>query len=279
MVRWYETCTFCRTTGKSPNPYPLLPMEMSMTRHFRWCELYKHGDCIMWCSTVDLLNCPIPLLRIPPYPALQVWLPARMTICLHLPESESHPVMSNSLRPRGLYSPWNSPGQHTGVGSLSLFQGIFPTQGSNPGVLHWRPIFFFFFLPAEPQGEANNTGVCILSLLQGIFPTQELNQGLLHCRWILYQLSYEGSPGLLPIVVPKVSCPRKLLSPRQPGQLVYLSCSHVLVREPPLGPWLTQPMVLDVVKLDWSPSLLLGFWMLNWEKFTRRLGVVLEQLY
>jgi len=33
-----------------------------------------------------------------------------------------------------------------------------------------------------------------LSLLQRIFPSQELNQGLLHCRWILYQLSYQGSP-------------------------------------------------------------------------------------
>ena len=29
---------------------------------------------------------------------------------------------------------------------------------------------------------------------QGIFPTQELNRGLLHCRWILYKLSYQGSP-------------------------------------------------------------------------------------
>ena len=36
--------------------------------------------------------------------------------------------MSNSLRPHGLYSPQNSPGQNTGVGSLSLLQGIFPTQ-------------------------------------------------------------------------------------------------------------------------------------------------------
>ena len=279
MMTWYETCTSCSTTGKSPNPYPLLPLEMSvtrksMTRHFRWCELYKHGDCIMWCSTVDFLNCPIPLLRIPPYPALQVWLPARVTICLHLPERESHPVVSNSLWPHGLYSPWNSPGQHTGVGSLSFFQGIFLSQGSNPGLLHCRQIF----LSAEPEGKPKNTGMCSLSLLQGIFPTQELNQGLLHCRRILYQLSYEGSPGLLPILVPKVSCPRKLLSPRQPGQLVYLSCSHVLVHEPPLGPWLTQPMVL-VLKLDRSPSLLLRFWMLNWEKFTRRLGVVLQHYY
>ena len=38
----------------------------------------------------------------------------------------------------GLYSPWNSPGQNAGVGSLSLLQGIFPTQGSNPGLLHCR---------------------------------------------------------------------------------------------------------------------------------------------
>ena len=44
--------------------------------------------------------------------------------------SESHSVMSDSLQPHGLYSPWNSPGQNIEVGSLSLFQGIFPTQVS-----------------------------------------------------------------------------------------------------------------------------------------------------
>ena len=47
-------------------------------------------------------------------------------------ESESCSVVSDSLPPHGLYSPWNSPGQNTGVGSRSLPQGIFPTQGSNP---------------------------------------------------------------------------------------------------------------------------------------------------
>ena len=36
------------------------------------------------------------------------------------------------------YSPWNFPGQNTGVGSLSLLQGIFPTQGSNPDLPHCR---------------------------------------------------------------------------------------------------------------------------------------------
>ena len=61
--------------------------------------------------------------------------------------SESCSVVSDSLRPHGLYSPWNSPGQNTGVGSLSLLQGIFPTQGLNPGLPHCRRIL----LSAEPQ--------------------------------------------------------------------------------------------------------------------------------
>ena len=51
-------------------------------------------------------------------------------------ESESHSVGSDSLRPHGPYSPWNFPGQNTGVGSLSLLQEIFPIQGSNPGFLY-----------------------------------------------------------------------------------------------------------------------------------------------
>ena len=57
-------------------------------------------------------------------------------------ESESRSVVSDSLRPHGLYSPWNSPGQNTGVGSLSLLQGIFPTQGSNPRLPHYRWILY-----------------------------------------------------------------------------------------------------------------------------------------
>ena len=47
-----------------------------------------------------------------------------------------------SLWPHGLYSPWNSPGQNTGVDSLSLLQGIFPTQGSNPGPPHCRKFIY-----------------------------------------------------------------------------------------------------------------------------------------
>ena len=57
-------------------------------------------------------------------------------------ESESHSVVSDSLQPHGLYSPWSSPGQNTGVGSLSLLQWIFPTQGLNPGLPHCRQILY-----------------------------------------------------------------------------------------------------------------------------------------
>ena len=55
-------------------------------------------------------------------------------------KSEICPVVSDFLQPHGLYSLWNSPGQNTGVGSLSLLQGIFPTQGSNLGLPYCRRI-------------------------------------------------------------------------------------------------------------------------------------------
>ena len=47
-----------------------------------------------------------------------------------------------TLRPHGLYSPWNSPGQNAKVGSLSLFQDIFPIQGWDPDLLHCRQTLY-----------------------------------------------------------------------------------------------------------------------------------------
>ena len=55
-------------------------------------------------------------------------------------ERESLSAMSDSLGPHGLYSPQNSPGQNTGAGCRFLLQGIFLTQGSNPGLLNRRQI-------------------------------------------------------------------------------------------------------------------------------------------
>ena len=56
--------------------------------------------------------------------------------------SDSHSVVSDSLQPHGLLSPWNSSGLNIGVGRLSLLQGIFATQGLNTGLLHCRRILY-----------------------------------------------------------------------------------------------------------------------------------------
>ena len=66
---------------------------------------------------------------------------------------ESRSVMSDSLWTHGLYSPWNSPGQNTGVGSLSVLQGIFPTQGLNPGVPHCRWMLYQLSHRGSHNGE------------------------------------------------------------------------------------------------------------------------------
>ena len=68
-----------------------------------------------------------------------------------LVESESHSVVSDSLWPHGLYSPWTSSSQNIGVGSLSLLQGISPTQELNPGVPHCRRILYQLSHQGSPR--------------------------------------------------------------------------------------------------------------------------------
>ena len=77
-------------------------------------------------------------------------------LCIHysfgvFSSSESRPVVSDSLRPHGLCRPWSSPGQNPGEGSLSLLQGIFPTQGSNPGLPHCRWILYQLSHQGSPR--------------------------------------------------------------------------------------------------------------------------------
>ena len=69
-------------------------------------------------------------------------------------------TLCDPLRPHGLYCPWNSPGQNTGVGSLSLLQQIFPTQESNPGLPHCRRILYQLSYQ-ESQGGDGRTAVLL----------------------------------------------------------------------------------------------------------------------
>ena len=97
------------------------------------------------------------------FPQLNCYLPKEKKlnnlyhlVSLSVNEGESHLVVSNSLWPHGLYSPWNFPGQNTGVGSLSLLQEIFPTQGSNPGLLHCRQILYQLSHKGSPSANEKN---------------------------------------------------------------------------------------------------------------------------
>ena len=69
-----------------------------------------------------------------------------------------------------------------------------PGDLPNPGVKSGSPTLLADSLPSEPPGKPKNTGVSNLTLLQGVFLTHKSNWDLLHCRWILYQLSYQGRP-------------------------------------------------------------------------------------
>ena len=110
----------------------------------------------------------------------------------------SHSVMPNCLRPHEqeparLLCPWGFSRQEEYWSGLPC-----PPPGdlSKPGIKPKSSALQADSLPSEPPRRPQNTGAVILSLLQGIFLTQESNQGLLYCRYILYQLSYKGSPVL-----------------------------------------------------------------------------------
>ena len=97
--------------------------------------------------------------------------------------------MFNSLRPHGLQpARFLCQGKNTRVGCHALLQGIFPTLGLNPGLLHCR----WILSRLSHQGSSRILEWVAYPFLQGIFRTQELNRGLLHSRWILYQLTYHS---------------------------------------------------------------------------------------
>ena len=107
-------------------------------------------------------------------------------------------VMPDSLQPHGLYRPWNSPGQNTGVDSLSFLQGIFPAQGLNPGLMHCRQILYQLNHKGSPfyLKELTNCGYSDLCL----WP--EFSQ-----KWTKWASHFKGKnwEHLLPMIKDKVS--------------------------------------------------------------------------
>ena len=90
-----------------------------------------------WSLSISLIKISLCPCRIKPNKILLTYV----CVCI------SSSIVSTSLRPHGLQPPrplclWGSPGKNPGVGCRSLLQGIFPTQESNPGLLHCRQILY-----------------------------------------------------------------------------------------------------------------------------------------
>ena len=113
-------------------------------------ELQFQQQSFQWLFRVDFLS------RNRTYSAINLGSP-------EVKWNESCLVMSNSLWSHGLYNPWNSPGQNTGVGRLSLLQDIFPIQGSNPDLPHCRWILYQLSQKGSLAGGADLEG-CLLNV-------------------------------------------------------------------------------------------------------------------
>ena len=98
-------------------------------------------------------------------------------------KSESCSVMSDYLQPHGLYRPWNSPGQSTGVDSLSLS----PEELPNPGIKPGSPALQMDSLPTELSGICLGGGLVAKSCLAPATPST------IGCQAPL-SMSYKGSP-------------------------------------------------------------------------------------
>ena len=133
VIHWHESAMELRVF-----PIPI-PPPTSLSTWFLWVFPVHQAQALVSCIPTGLVIC----LTIDNILTLNGMTPqGEKNNNQRLKESESSSVVSNSLRPHGLYSPWNSPGQNTGVGSLCFLQGIFQTQGLNPGLPHCRWILY-----------------------------------------------------------------------------------------------------------------------------------------
>ena len=153
-------------------------------------------------------------------------------------ESESGSVVSNSLWPHGLYSPWNSPGQNTGMGSLSLLQGIFPTQRLNLGLLHCRRILFQLSHKGNPgmlgwvvypfsSGSSwprNQTRVSSIS--GGFFINWAIREAL-HQIWFVLNTKFNLIYFTPNLILRPVTEPRKIKKKNFPSLNTTLQSSHL----------------------------------------------------
>ena len=123
-------------------------------------------------------------------------------------------IVFDASKPHGLYSPPGSSVHDISQTRILEWVAIsFTRRSSQPRDRTLSSCLRRQILYAEPPRKPKNTRVGSLSLFQQTLLTQELNCGLLNCTWVLYQLSYQGSPGI-----------KGLLHARHCSHLVFRVC-------------------------------------------------------
>ena len=115
---FFVSCDICQLLPSILSAFGLL-LFYSIIPLFSLFALYFHDLCYSFMISLVTKICNSDLLQ---------------------SESESRSVTLTFWDPWTL--PWNSPWQNSGVGSLSLLQGVFPTQGLNPGLPNYRQILY-----------------------------------------------------------------------------------------------------------------------------------------
>ena len=132
---------------KAPVPNPLLQLPTCLLYYSQrtwdfmslWMIISFMSTCSQNCNLHQALAC---------YP--HTLAPGSGTVSVHgVCSVVAHSVWPHGLQPAWLLRPWDSPGKDTGVGCHALLQGIFPTQGLNPGLRHWQ----VGSLPLAPPGK------------------------------------------------------------------------------------------------------------------------------
>ena len=120
-----QRTTQCVCVGGDQIPWPFLPIGPSLGALTTLIRMHtKLGPCIGVCSSRGIFH------------------------NIHMIVRESEP---QRRRRAGVLYAWNSPGQNTGVGSHSLLQGIFLTQGLNPGLPHCGWILYHLSHQGSPR--------------------------------------------------------------------------------------------------------------------------------
>ena len=189
-IRWPKYWSFSLNISPSNEHSGLISFQMD------WLDLlavqgtlksllqhHSSKASVLWCSAFFIVQLSHPYITTGKTIALTRWtfvakvmsllfnmlsmlvitfLPRCMYVCMWSRLDVSDSLQPHGLQPARLLCPWDSPGKNTEVGCHFLLREIFPTQGSNPGLLHCRQMLY----PLSHQGSLPRSKCLLISWLQ-----------------------------------------------------------------------------------------------------------------